>query len=90
MRTHVKTIASGLLGKSRISQAAWVAALILTALLLTLPEMIRLDGKSHSDWLQFLGRFHPLAIHLPIGLIVLVPVLELAGTFRPALRASIP
>ncbi|HUV97494.1 MAG TPA: c-type cytochrome domain-containing protein, partial [Acidobacteriaceae bacterium] len=42
----------------------------------------------HADWQQFLGRFHPLAVHIPIGLIVLVPVLEIAGTFRPALREA--
>lgn len=35
-----------------------------------------------------LGRFHPLAVHIPIGLIVLVPLLEIAGAFRPALREA--
>ncbi len=53
-----------------------------------LPEIVKLDGKPHADWMQFLGRFHPLAVHLPIGLIVLVPVLEMAGAFRPALREA--
>ena len=36
----------------------------------------------------FFGRFHPMAIHLPIGLLVLVPVLEIAGKRRPALREA--
>ncbi len=49
---------------------------------------MRLDGRPHADWQQFLGRFHPLAVHLPIGLIVLVPLLEIAGRFRPALREA--
>jgi len=26
-----------------------------------------------------IGRFHPLAVHFPIALILLVPILELAG-----------
>jgi mono/diheme cytochrome c family protein/uncharacterized membrane protein len=51
-----------------------------------MPWLIRLDGKQHADWQQFLGRFHPLAVHIPIGLLVLVPVLEIAGKTRPALR----
>ena len=29
------------------------------------------------EWLLFIGRFHPLVLHLPIGLIVLVPALHL-------------
>jgi mono/diheme cytochrome c family protein len=88
MRTELRTISGGFLKRSRSAQATWVAALILTALLLAIPEIIRLDGRSHADWLQFVGRFHPLAVHLPIGLIVLLPVLEFAGAFRPALREA--
>ena len=53
--------------------------------MLLLPFVFRLDGKTHGDWQQFLGRFHPLVVHLPIGLILLVPVLEIAGKYRPAL-----
>jgi hypothetical protein len=56
--------------------------------LLLLPWLFRLDGKPHSDWQQFLGRFHPLVVHLPVGLILLVPLLELAGRSRPALREA--
>jgi hypothetical protein len=53
-----------------------------------LPFAWRLDGKPHADWQQFLGRFHPLAVHLPIGLAVLVPLLEVAGAKRPSLREA--
>ncbi len=60
----------------------------LSIVLLLLPFLFKLDGKPHADWQQFLGRFHPLAVHLPIGLIVLVPLLEIAGAFRPALREA--
>lgn len=67
---------------------AWLAALLTSVELLLLPFVIHLDGKAHAGWEQFLGRFHPLAVHLPIGLIVLVPVLEIAGAYRPALREA--
>ncbi|PWT76058.1 MAG: hypothetical protein C5B46_01790 [Proteobacteria bacterium] len=67
---------------------AWIATLVLSAALLLLPEILKLDGKAHADWLQFVGRFHPLLVHLPIGLIVLVPVLEIVGGGRPALRET--
>jgi uncharacterized membrane protein len=56
--------------------------------LLLLPFLVRLDGRPHADWQQFLGRFHPLIVHVPIGLLVLVPLLEISGVFRPALREA--
>ena len=62
--------------------------MLLSLLLVLLPWVFKLDGKTHADWEQFLGRFHPLAVHLPIGLLVLIPVLEVMGSFRPALRES--
>jgi uncharacterized membrane protein len=49
--------------------------LIVTALLLLFPP----DGNERAEWLQFIGRFHPLAIHFPIALVLLVPILDLAG-----------
>src|SRR5436305_2043925 len=79
---------STVLAKIRVHQKAWLAAGLLSVALLLFPEILKLDGKPHGDWLQFIGRFHPAAVHLPIGLIVLVPVLEIAGAFRPALREA--
>jgi uncharacterized membrane protein/mono/diheme cytochrome c family protein len=67
---------------------ACVATLMVSLAIILLPEMVKLDGKPHADWQQFLGRFHPLAVHLPIGLIVLVPLLEIAGASRPGLREA--
>jgi uncharacterized membrane protein len=66
----------------------WVATSLLSVALLLLPLVYRLDGKPHADWQQFLGRFHPFIVHLPVGLILLVPLLELAGRTRPALREA--
>ena len=70
------------------TRGAHIAALFVIASLLVLPLVVKLDGRSHADWEQFLGRFHPLAVHIPIGLIVLVPVLEIAGARRRALREA--
>jgi mono/diheme cytochrome c family protein len=63
----------------------WAASLVVTIALLLLPFVFKLDGKTHADWQQFLGRFHPTVVHLPIGLLLLVPLLELSGRYRPAL-----
>ncbi len=76
------------LPKSKATRIAWGASILLSAALVLLPWLVRLDGNPHADWEQFLGRFHPLVVHLPIGLLVLVPVLEVAGRLRPALARS--
>lgn len=81
-------LADRLTPKSKLARAQGLAALLLSVALLLLPWLIKLDGKAHADWQQFLGRFHPLAVHLPIGLLVLIPILEIAGTSRPALREA--
>jgi uncharacterized membrane protein len=40
------------------------------------------DGFEHGELSQFVGRFHPLVVHLPIALLLLVPLLECIGLFR--------
>ena len=77
-----------MLPSKRSTRIAWDASLGLSLLLLALPWLVRLDGHPHADWQQFLGRFHPMVVHIPIGLLILVPLLELAGTLRPALREA--
>jgi hypothetical protein len=47
----------------------------LLALIIFLPP----DGKTRAQSMQFVGRFHPLTVHFPIALILLVPVLEIAS-----------
>jgi hypothetical protein len=66
----------------------WAASFVVSIALLLLPFVFKLDGKTHADWQQFLGRFHPLVVHLPVGLILLVPLLELAGRYRPAMHEA--
>lgn len=55
----------------------WMLAPIL--IVTALPVFFPPDGSERSERLQFLGRFHVLAVHFPIALLLLVPILELAG-----------
>lgn len=66
----------------------WLIVVSAAIALTLIPFIFRLDGHPHSDWLQFLGRFHPLIVHLPIGMLVLLPILEIAGVRKPALREA--
>jgi Planctomycete cytochrome C len=61
--------------------------LLLSTLFVFLPP----DGLERATWVQFVGRFHLLTVHFPIALILIVPVLELAGRNSrfPYLRASV-
>lgn len=45
-----------------------------------------------SEWYLFLGRFHPLAVHLPIGLLMVAALFEWLGVIRPLvhLRRAVP
>jgi len=49
--------------------------LVVTTLVAFLPP----DGNERAEWVQFIGRFHPLFVHFPIALFLLVPVLEIVG-----------
>lgn len=40
------------------------------------------DGRQRTELAQFLGRFHPVAVHIPIALLLLVGVLEAAAFTR--------
>lgn len=65
----------------RFAAALAVLALLFVAAWLTPP-----DGHESGGLLRLAGRFHPVLVHFPIVLILLVPLLELAGRKRPALR----
>ena len=59
-----------------------LAAFLLLAALAAV-TFIEADFVSDTPvWLRFLGRFHPVVLHLPIGLFVGVVVLELAALGR--------
>lgn len=59
------------------SVGLFVVLLLLFAVLKAPP-----DGIERGDLSQFIGRFHPLAVHLPIALVLLLAVVECAGFFR--------
>jgi uncharacterized membrane protein len=68
----------------RFSPRAWFGLLTIVpiAILLLLVLFAPPDGNERSQWLQFLGAFHPIAVHLPIAILILIPILELAGRTR--------
>jgi uncharacterized membrane protein/mono/diheme cytochrome c family protein len=57
--------------------------------LLILVGLSFVDGSSlnlSSNWIPFLGRFHPVLLHLPIGIFAGVVLLELYAFARPVSR----
>jgi uncharacterized membrane protein len=68
----------------RRSARFWFGLLTLVSLffLLFLVVFAPPDGHERTQWLHFLGDFHPIAVHLPIAILVLVPLIELAGRSR--------
>jgi uncharacterized membrane protein len=58
--------------------AGFLLAIVFAILLLEAPP----DGVERGELAQFIGRFHPLAVHLPITLVLLAAVLECAGLFN--------
>ena len=77
---------SKLSGQVRLGLVTLAPVLIGAVLLAVFPP----DGNERAAWAQFIGRFHPLVVHFPIALILLVPILEVAGLNSrfPYLRAS--
>lgn len=61
------------------------AIFLLVVLLVFAPP----DGRERAELAQFLGRFHPLIVHIPIALLLLVPVLECAGFVQQHLRQAV-
>lgn len=38
--------------------------------------MIVLQTTAPSDWAMFFGHFHPVVVHLPIGILMIAAILE--------------
>lgn len=71
----------------------WRAGSVLLALaalvvVVVADAVLRHLGGKPADFTLFVGRFHPLVVHLPIGFVLLVAAAE-AATLSPRLRARI-
>jgi uncharacterized membrane protein len=65
----------GFFSQFRLGFLMVVPILAVTTLVAFLPP----DGNERADWFQFIGHFHPLLVHFPIALFLLVPILEIVG-----------
>src|SRR6516165_2499522 len=65
----------GILRRFRLEFLMLVPTLVVATLVAFLPP----DGNERANWVQFIGRFHPLLVHFPIALFLLVPILEIVG-----------
>src|SRR4029077_3694100 len=88
LAAKVAGAAGDVLRRARLIPRVWIGAICAGISIVLLPLFFPLDGRPHADWLQFFGRFHPLLVHLPIGLLVLLPVLETLGIRHPSLREA--
>jgi mono/diheme cytochrome c family protein len=76
-------------GESRWFRSPSVVLAALALVVLVVAELvIGRAGGAPADFSLFLGRFHPLVVHLPIGVLVLVGAAELA-TLSPRYRERI-
>ena len=71
----MRALSTRVLREFRFGLLLLLPILIVIVLLLFLPP----DGNERAEWMQFIGRFHPLAVHFPIALVLLVPIVELVG-----------
>src|SRR5712675_138441 len=61
--------------RARLALVASLPIVALFCLLIFAPP----DGLERASLAQFFGHFHPLAVHMPIALLLLVPLMEIAG-----------
>ena len=60
----------------------------LLSLLLAGLLLIPLDGTINNTFAFFIGRFHPIILHLPIGGLVALFVMEIINSYRPKLNLN--
>ena len=81
-------IASGVVGDVTVRMTnrmkVWGAAMLAIAMLVVAAALAPIDGATGPDAVRFIGRFHPLALHLPIAFLVLAPLLEASRLFPRA------
>ncbi|GAB5559697.1 MAG: ribonuclease inhibitor [Synoicihabitans sp.] len=60
----------------------WIACLVGVLAVGSIWWLLPLTGEGGSDNIRFAGRFHPVVLHLPIALFLLLPLLELRQLVR--------
>ena len=68
--------------KKRGLGLAWLAVLLWVLALAGTWFAYRNSDGSGGGFVNFVGRFHPLIIHMPIGLISLALIIEVASFFK--------
>ena len=59
----------------------WLSACVLLSVLVLSLLVFRSPWYAPSQWLVFTGRFHPVFLHLPIGMLILVFLMEIQSLF---------
>ncbi len=72
----------------KIQSISLYLALALALVAIVLAILVRPDAGTPPDFVRFVGRFHTLAVHLPIGIITLIAVAELAA-FSKRIRPKV-
>ncbi|MEO0795230.1 MAG: c-type cytochrome domain-containing protein [Verrucomicrobiota bacterium] len=74
------------------SKLVVLCGVLLSALLISMPIFFPLNGEGGSDSVIALGRFHILALHFPIALLLMIPLLEILGSFKSMsyLKQAVP
>ena len=88
MRRHALRIIEK--GKERLPEwnrpTSWAVIGVSFILALGLTALMMVDLRSPPDLLLFVGRFHPMIVHFPIGLILLAGILEAFAAFHRPFR----
>ncbi len=66
----------------RLPWGITIFGLLIIALLIAMPFLAgKPDAEKSSDWIRFIGRFHPVVLHLPIGIFSLIIIQEILSMF---------
>ena len=67
--------------KSKKHVPLTIVLVILSAVLLSLPLVIEIPKGETNPWIEFIGLYHPVFLHLPIGFLLLIVSIELYHVF---------
>lgn len=80
-------------GSKNLKLLPLIAAGVAIVAVVTLERLLATPSESSPALLQFIGRFHPLAVHLPIGVLLFVAFAEalcLVPSLRPKIEPALP